>query len=273
MSILDAIILGIVQGLTEFLPISSSGHLVIAQKLLGMQQHDLVYDVAAHLGTLLSIVTIYAVLMKKLALTLFRPKELIAGQTQEARLIKMVVIGSIPTAFIGLAFKDQFEAMFNDMWSLGICFIITGGMLLLSRIGGGAKFSREELLSFKGIEQITWWKALLIGAAQGLAIMPSISRSGITIVAALLLGIPGPTAAMYSFILSLPAIGGAAMLELRHAPIDSTRFEILAIGLVTAYLAGLVGLWGTLQSVRKGRLEIFTIYLVALGVFILWAWT
>lgn len=273
MSNFDAIILGIVQGLTEFLPISSSGHLVIAQKLLGIDQHDLVYDVAAHLGTLLSIVTIYAVLIKSLAKTMFKPRELLAGNTQEAHLIRMVVLGSIPTAIIGLAFKDKFEQMFDDMWSLGICFIITGGLLLFSRLRGGASFSREQLMSFDGIKKINWWRALVIGTAQGVAIMPSISRSGITIVAALLLGVPGPTAAMYSFILSLPAIGGAAMLELRHAPIDSTRFEILGIGLVTAYLAGLVGLWGTLQSVRKGRLEIFTVYLVALGIFILWAWT
>ena len=273
MSVFDAIILGIVQGLTEFLPISSSGHLVIAQKILGIHQHDLIFDVAAHLGTLLSIVTIYAVLMKKLAHTIFRPQELWAGQTQEARLIQMVVIGSIPTAVIGLAFKDQFERMFDDMWSLGICFIITGALLLLSRLRGGARFSREQLMSFSGIEQITWWKALLIGTAQGLAIMPSISRSGITIVAALLLSVPGPTAAMYSFMLSLPAIGGAALLELRHAPTDNGRFEILVIGFVTAYLAGLIGLWGTLQSVRKGRLEVFTVYLVALGLYILWAWT
>ncbi|MGE0762821.1 MAG: undecaprenyl-diphosphate phosphatase [Bdellovibrionales bacterium] len=273
MNILDAIILGVVQGLTEFLPISSSGHLVIAQKLLGIDKHDLAFDLAAHVGTLLSIFTIYAVLLKRLVQTTLRPGVLLAGKTQEAHLILMVIIGSIPTALIGFGFKRQFEEMFDDMWSLGICFIITGGLLLLSKWRGNARFSREQLMSFDGIQAITWQKALFIGAAQGLSIAPSISRSGITIVAGLLVGVPAPTAAMYSFIMSIPAVAGAAMLELRHVPLETARLEILGIGFVTAYLAGVVGLWGTLQSVRKGRLEVFTGYLVILGILILWFWT
>ncbi len=273
MSFFDAVILGVIQGLTEFLPISSSGHLVVAQKLLGIQKHDLIYDLVVHQGTLLAIFTIYAFLIKRLLKTMVNPQELIQGQTRESRLIQMVVIGSVPTALIGFGFKEQFEAMFNDMTSLGVCFILTGMLLLLSKMRGSARFTREEILSFTGIETITWQKALLIGAAQGLAIAPSISRSGITIVAALLLGIPGPTAAMYSFMLSIPAIAGAALLEVRHAELGGGRFEVLLVGFVVSYLAGLAGLWGTLQSVRKGRLEIFTVYLVILGVLILWFWT
>ncbi len=273
MSWFEALIVGIVQGLTEFLPISSSGHLVIVQKLLGIQKHDLGLDLAAHLGTVLSIFTIYHALLKRMTLSLFKVNQWFSAKSPEFHMVKMVIIGSIPTAIVGFVFKDQFEAAFGDMTSLGICFIITGLILLLSKLKGGAKFTKEDLLSFNGVEAITWGKALLIGLVQGAAIMPSISRSGITIVAALLLGISGPTAAMYSFILSLPAILGAAVLELKDIPMGVGRLEILSIGFGSAYVFGLLGLWGTLLSVRQGRLEVFTGYLVALGIFILWAWT
>lgn len=272
MSFFAAIIVGVVQGLTEFLPISSSGHLVIVQKLLGIEQHDLALDLAAHMGTVLSIVTIYYGLLGRLLRALGRVREWFKTQSVEMHLIKMVILGSVPTALIGLAFKDQFEEMFSDMTSLGVCFILTGLMLLLSKLKGGARFDREDLVSLKGIESLTWWKAILIGTAQGLAIAPSISRSGATIVAALLLGILGPTAAMFSFILSLPAIVGAAVLELKDVPLEASRWEILGAGFLTAYLFGLLGLWLTLLVVKKGRLEIFTFYLVALGVFILATW-
>ena len=272
MSWFEALIVGIVQGLTEFLPISSSGHLVIVQKLLGIPEHDLALDLAAHLGTVLSIVTIYHALLKRMTIALLRVNQWFTAKTPELHMVKMVIVGSIPTAILGLAFKDEFEAAFSDMRSLGICFILTGLLLLLSKLKGGARFTAKDLFSFSGVESITWWKAVLIGLAQGLAIMPSISRSGVTIVAALLLGISGPTAAMYSFILSLPAILGAAILELKDVPLEGSRVGILSIGLISAYAFGLLGLWGTLLSVRQGRLEVFTGYLVAVGVFILWAW-
>jgi undecaprenyl-diphosphatase len=269
----EALVLGIVQGLTEFLPVSSSGHLVILQRLLGIAQHDLAFDLAAHVGTVISIFTIYyALLARTVRSSLDFRQWHPALRSPQIHLVKMVIAGSIPTAIVGLAFKKQFEAMFSDMTSLGVCFIITGLILVLSKIKGGARFAREDLLSLKGVELITYRKALLIGLAQGLAIAPSISRSGITIIAGLLLGIPGPTAAMYSFILSLPAILGAAVLELKDVPFVAARWEILLTGLVTAYVFGLIGLWGTLASVKRGRLEIFSGYLVALGVFILWAW-
>lgn len=272
MTALDALILGIIQGLTEFLPISSSGHLVIAQKLLGIQKHDLALDLAAHLGTVLSIFTIYRVMLGKMTLAFLKVNQWFTSKSPELHMVKMVIVGSIPTGVIGIVFKKQFEASFNNMTGLGVCFILTGLMLLLNKLKGGAKFRAEDLHSLKGVELLTWQKAALIGAMQALAILPSISRSGITIITALLLGIPGPVAAMYSFILSLPAIIGAAALELKDVPFEAARVGNLSIGLVSAYVFGLIGLWGTLLSVRRGRLEIFTGYLVALGVFILWAW-
>lgn len=272
MTALDALLIGIIQGLTEFLPISSSGHLVIAQKLLGIQKHDLALDLAAHVGTVFSIFTIYRVMIGKMTMALLKVNQWFTSNSPELHMVKMVIVGSIPTGIIGIVFKRQFEESFSNMTALGVCFILTGLMLLLSKLKGGAKFSSDELHSFNGVHLITWQKAALIGFVQALAILPSISRSGITIVTALLLGIPGPVAAMYSFILSLPAILGAAILELKDVPFEAARVGNLSIGLASAYVFGLIGLWGTLLSVRRGRLEVFTGYLVALGVFILWAW-
>ncbi len=272
MSYLDAIILGVVQGLTEFLPISSSGHLVVVQKLLGIEQHDIAFDVAAHLGTLCAILTIYYALAKRLIIALFNPRQCLSGSSPEGRLIQMIFWGSLPTAVIGLGFKHQFESLFTNLKFVGTGFIITGLVLLLSKLKGGAHMNKVQVQNLDGIEKIDWWKAMLIGVAQGLAIAPSISRSGSTIIAGLLLGLPGATAAMFSFMLSLPAVAGAAVLELKDVAWESSRIGLLATGLITAYLAGVVGLWGTLQVVKKGRLEVFTIYLVALGIFILWTW-
>lgn len=272
MSILDAVILGVVQGITEFLPISSSGHLVVVQKLLGVHSHDLIFDMAAHLGTLGSIFTLYYVVLKNLSKSLTVPRSVITSSTPEGHLIKMVFIGSIPTAIIGLGFKDQFEAMFNDMTSLGVCFILTGIILLLTQIRGNTKMNQEALRSLDGVYDIKWWMALLIGIAQGAAIAPSISRSGITIVAGILIGLRGSTAALYSFMLSIPAVGGAALLELRHANADDARIGILMTGFLAAYFAGVLGLWGTLKSVKSGRLNVFTGYLVILGIAILYYW-
>lgn len=274
MTFSDAIILGIVQGLTEFLPISSSGHLVIAQKLLGIGQHDLVFDVAAHVGTLLSIVTIYFGILRDLLLKGLRPQNWSKkNMTPESWLIFMVIVASLPTAVVGLGFKNFLEESFSDMKSLGICFIISGLILLLTRLKGSTSMTKDQLMKLDGVEKITAPKAFWIGLAQALAILPSISRSGSTIVAGLLLGLPASVAALFSFIMSLPAIGGAALLELRHIEGGVGRFEILGAGFFAAYLSGLVGLWAVLQSVKKGRLDLFSGYMVVVGCFILWAWT
>lgn len=259
--------------MTEFLPISSSGHLVIAQKVLGVPQHDLAFDIVLHLGTLLSIVTLYYYLLKKLILPAFRPSTWYRDKTPEAHLLRMIVLASIPTALIGLGFKDQLENSFSDISLLGWSFIATGGILLLTKLRGGARIHRDELMSLKGVDKITWWMAILIGIAQGIAIIPAISRSGTTIVSGLLLGLPGSTAALFSFLMSLPAIAGAALLELRKVQVTAGQGVVLGVGFLTSYLFGLLGLWGTLQTVRKGRLEIFSIYLFAVGLYVLWAWT
>lgn len=254
------------------MPISSSGHLVVAQRLLGVPQHDLAFDVVVHLGTLLSIITLYFFLLKRLFVACFRLETWTKSKTPEAHLLRMIFCASVPTAIIGLGFKNELEASFSDINLLGWSFIATGIILLMTKLRGSPRISGKNLASLEGVDKITWWIAVLVGVAQGIAIIPAISRSGTTIVAGLLLGLPGSTAALFSFLMSIPAIAGAAILEARKIVLEHGQGLVLLVGFITSYLFGLLGLWGTVQVVRKGRLEIFTVYLFALGIYILWAW-
>lgn len=271
MTATDAIILGIVQGLAEFLPVSSSGHLVVSQKLLGIEVHDLAFDIAAHVGTLLAILTVYFGLVRKIFAAALR-KDFWFGESPEGRLMWLVVAGSIPTAAIGLTFKETFEGLFNNYFSLGICFILSGLMLLLTRLKSAGHVSAQALDSLEGIENVKWWQAAIIGFAQALAIAPAVSRSGTTIVTGLMLGISGGTAAMFSFMLSVPAVAGAAILELKDIDWGSSSSSHLLIGALAAYIAGVVGLKSIIATVRRGRLDIFSAYMIAVGVWVLWAW-
>lgn len=268
MSVFQSIILGIVQGLTEFLPVSSSGHLVVFQDLLGVVSHSLAFDVAVHIGTLLSIFTIYRNLMLRLIKGLVAVSKTRAW-TPESRLMFLVFVGSIPTALIGFGLKDMFEQLFNSIQAVSIFFLVTGGLLFLTRFADsepGPALQDSKNVNLDSVFQISVFKALVIGFSQGLAIAPGISRAGTTIATGMLLGIPRNLAAMFSFILSVPAILGAGLLEFKDITWTSEVAVPMAVGLVTAYLFGLIGLWAVLKVVRQGRLEVFCIYLWVLGI-------
>ena len=266
MDFLQAIFLGIIQGLTEFLPVSSSGHLVIFQNLLGVQGDSLVFDVAVHLGTLASVLTVYfkfiqASLVK--ASKSFTQKKL----NNEAKLVLLVIAATLPTAVIGLVLKDTFESLFSNLAGVGFCLMITGTLLLLTK-GKGKASQNQNFFNFivDDLTQFTYLKAVLIGLAQSIAIAPGISRSGTTIAVGILLGLPRHLAAMFSFMLAIPAILGAGILQLKHAShLSSQDLSIMGIGFVAAYFSGLLGLYGVLHIVKRGRLEFFTVYLWVLG--------
>ncbi|MCB0343387.1 MAG: undecaprenyl-diphosphate phosphatase [Pseudobdellovibrionaceae bacterium] len=264
MDIFQSIFLGIVQGLTEFLPISSSGHLVIFQELLGVEQHSIAFDVAAHLGTVLTVITLYfATVRQMLWEVITYPSH--RRFTPGIKLMLLIVVGSVPTAIIGLSLKDMFESLFSNLLAVGIFLTITGLILFLTR--NKARISRHiDVHSLEDVKAMHYWQAALIGVAQGMAIAPGISRSGSTIAAGLALGIDRKTTALFSFMLSLPAIMGAGLLQLRH--ITSWDHQVLlslGVGFLTAYLSGLMGLWGILYFVKKGRLEYFSYYLWVVG--------
>ena len=204
----EAIILGIIQGLTEFLPVSSSGHLVLFQRLFGLEEAELFFDVCVHLGTLLAVMVVFRQEIKNIISALMRfisstgSKKTISQKIESDPDLKMallIVIGSIPTAVLGFLFRGIADRLFASAFIAGLMLMVTGLLLWLTRWAA----TRVEQ---PGADRLTPKNALIIGVVQGLAIIPGISRSGSTISIGLLLGIGREMAARYSFLLSIPAI-------------------------------------------------------------------
>ena len=275
MTLLQAFILGIVQGLTEFLPISSSGHLVIGQHLFGLHYADLAFDVSVHVGTLGAVVIFFrrditAVLT---ALRRYRPgwrpqalKRLLTpgGPDGEVRLAALVILGSIPTALIGLALKHYEDTLFASPLIAGIMLLVTGGVLYLTR--GAQIRSQADPAAARPVAAISVWDSLLVGIVQGLAVMPGISRSGTTIAAGLFAGIEPQAAARFSFLLSIPAVAGAALLVFFEA---ITQGQIDAAtcltGGLTALIVGYAALAILVYLINRGKLYIFAPYCGVVG--------
>ncbi|MBW2592071.1 MAG: undecaprenyl-diphosphate phosphatase [Deltaproteobacteria bacterium] len=270
MTTLQALFLGIIQGVTEFLPVSSSGHLVLLQHLFGLEEQALFFDISLHVGTLAAVVFFFRKEVGSIIAALWRGLALlIKGKTSMAQLysdmdVKMAVLivaGCVPTAIIGLMFKQWSEQIFSSLFLVGIMLILTGGFLWSTRwikkTGGG-------------IEGFAIKNAVMIGIIQGLAILPGISRSGSTITAALFLGINRETAARYSFLLSIPAIVGAEILSLMDLSLETAiSLKATLIGTVTACVVGYASLKMLVYIVSKGRLYIFSPYCWLVGVIIL----
>lgn len=269
-SYLDAIILGLVQGLTEFLPVSSSGHLVIFENLLGYKNLDLLFNISVHVGTLLAVVVFFFKDLKELAIQPVKAlfdKEAWSGPTRlvttypALRLLLLIFLASVPTAIIGLAFKDTFERLFQSLTSVGIALCLTGILLMLTRF---AKQGERDALTFP------LSLALLVGLFQALAITPGISRSGATICIALFLGARRDFAGKFSFLISIPAILGAELIGILDAPpLTSEYLGVLAVGLVVAGLTGYIALRLLMSFVRKGQLHWFSWYCLAIGIAII----
>lgn len=268
MTIIEAIILGIIQGLAEFLPISSSGHLVLTQHLMGVAKEDIVFDLLVHLATVLSIITIFRKLIYRVFVeTVGYPIH--RRWNEYSKIGSFVLLGTVPTGIIGLTFKKQFEALFSNISAVGIFFVCTGVLLYLTKVfEKKSEHNHDEPFDSQvnKISAMSWKQAAIIGVAQGAAIAPGISRAGTTIAAGLLLGLPRGLASAFSFLLSIPAIVGASVLKLREANWETLDVLPMSAGFVAAYVSGLVGLTLVLRVVKKGRLEIFTVYLVILGI-------
>jgi undecaprenyl-diphosphatase len=255
MHIWQAVVLGVIQGLTEFLPVSSSGHLVLAQHLLGLNQPEMMFDVAVHVGTLAAVFVVFWGDLFSILRGLF------VYDDQEARrgrlLLWLVIVGSVPTALIGWYLKDFFEGMFSSVFTVGLALILTGWLLMAT-----------ALVTRKGrdIEQMGAGRAFLVGLAQGCAITPGISRSGSTISTALLLGVERRLAAHYSFVLSIPAILGALVLQV-HKLGGSSEAQLtpLLVGALAAAVSGYLALKVVLKVVQAGHLHWFAPYCFAVG--------
>ncbi len=261
---LQALILGAIQGLTEFLPVSSSGHLVLFQEMLqgdffAAGQEEL-FAVVLHLGTLLPILWFYRRDLGE-SLASLRPDDQLKSQglwnwlqsKPQRWLCVLVVVGTVPTGLIGITLHDTFEELFKDPTRVCVALLVTGVLLL------GTRFVSEQR---SGSASLVLWSALLIGIVQGCAITPGISRSGSTIAVALFLGIPRAEAARFSFLLSVPAILGAMVLQARDGlPLDAIAWLPLSIGFLAAVVVGYFSLVLLVALVNKGRLHHFTWYL------------
>ena len=227
MNNLETIFLGIVQGLTEFLPVSSSGHLVIFEKLLGLKHPEILLDASLHLGTLIAVCIYFRNDLVKMVAELwsfvFSGSNKRGDAGPNAQLAMMVVLGSVPTAIIGLVFKDRIEEAFGSVFTVGIMLLITGMIVGITRL---IPKSRNTAMRVGPLV------ALAVGTVQGLAIMPGISRSGSTIVCALLLGLDRELAGRFSFLLAIPAILGAVILQLDAEAIHRVGAVPLILGLV-----------------------------------------
>lgn len=260
MTLTHALLLGVLQGATEFLPVSSSGHLAITQHLLtGFSQPGILFDVLLHVGTMLAVILYFRRELAALAASPFRGE---AART-ERRVLLLLVLGSLPTALIGLTFKDFFEGLFHNIPLVGLMLLVTGTLL----------FVAERLRRQQGRteEQLTIGDALLVGAVQGLAIIPGISRSGSTIAALLLKGVDGETAARFSFLLALPAIFGAAILSLGDLEgVPAGKLPLYLAGTGVAFLTGLASIHLLLGVIRRRRLAAFAVYCWCAGGLAFW---
>ena len=254
----ETLLLGIVQGLTEFLPVSSSGHLVILENLLGFKEPEILFDASLHLGTLLAVCVYFRSDIGKMVQGVWswvRPGD-DAGLSSHALLALMVVVGSIPTALIGFIFKDPLEKLFGSVATVGVMLLVTGV------ITGITRFIPPERGRW---DRVKVWMALTIGAAQGLAIIPGISRSGATIVCALLLGLRREIAGRFSFLLSIPAIIGAVGLQLESDAVQRVGMMPLTVGFVSAALVGFFALKVLMGMVKRGHFYYFAPYCWIVG--------
>jgi undecaprenyl-diphosphatase len=249
-SVLQAIVLGIVQGLTEFLPVSSSAHLILVPWLLGWQDPGLAFDVALHLGTLLALLAFYWREWLDMGLSLTP-----GGNRASRRLLFLLIVASVPGAVIGILLEKQAETIFRSPMLIAATMAILGLFLWLADARGANK---------RKIDNFTLLDALLIGFSQALAIIPGVSRSGATITTARILGIERADAANFSFLMATPIIAGAGLLE-THKLFHSGLGAQLGWGFAASAFFGLLAIVGLLRFVRTHSYRSFAIYRIVLA--------
>jgi len=239
MSVFEAVLLGGVQGLTEFLPVSSSGHLVIAQKLLpAFEQPGVLFDVVLHLGTASAIIVYYWRQIRSMSV----------------EYAKKIILGSIPAFLVGVMFSDLLEGFFESLLVVGVSLLISGTMnFVVNRTKGGGR-------------EVGNWESVKIGVAQAVAIIPGISRSGSTIFAGVVSGVSRQKAAEFSFLLSLPAVLGAAFLQVfKYGSDSSLELGVYTVGFVAALVSGYFAIKMVISFLGSKRYGAFAYYCFAVG--------
>ena len=267
MTYFEAVILGLVQGLAEFLPISSSGHLSLLQQWFDIDENKvLLFAVLLHVGTLISVFIVYWKdiweLIVELCLTI---KDLLTGKglRLEERPVRklgvMIIVATIPTAIIGILFNDLFDKLYTSVLPIGIGLIITGFLLVLAERTGNSN---------RGIDKMNFRNALFIGTVQGIAICPGISRSGSTLFGSLICNLDRKFAVKFVFLISIPSILGSAIMETPEAikaGFDMAQLGPVLVGMAVAAVSGLIAIKTMIKIVSDKKLSYFSYYVWALG--------
>jgi undecaprenyl-diphosphatase len=287
MDVFSAIILGLIQGLTEFLPVSSSGHLVIVQSLLGFKEPPILFDVMLHVGTLCAVLTFFRRDILMIIQGIFKPSSISKVeaksevdqskwertpasvvdehpvQKNEGRWFAiLIIIGTIPAAVVGAVFKNFLEGLFASAITVGFTMWITAFVLFMAD-----RVRRRE----KEVTDMTIFDSVVIGIMQAIAITPGISRSGFTISSGIFRKLTAETAARFSFLLSVPAILGALILEVRK--IENLSQEAIGaylVGTIVAAVVGYLSITLLIRMIRVHQLKIFSIYLWVVGLVVIW---
>jgi len=254
MTVWQGILLGLVQGLTEFLPVSSDGHLAVIGHVAGVHTPGVFVEVALHVATLGSILVVYGGRFWRLAVGVLR------REPDALRYAGLLIIGMIPAGLVGIFLEHQIERAFESLWAAGIGFLVTGLLLWSTK-------SRSP----EGAAQPTPQGALIIGLAQAFAPLPGVSRSGTTIGSGLWVGLGAVAAADFSFLMAIPLIAGAGLFEARHASVDIAQVGAVPLlaGCLVAFLSGVFAIRFLVAMLRRGRFFVFAPYCFAIGLFTL----
>ena len=254
MDILHSIILGIIQGLTEFLPISSSGHLVLYQRIFGFSEEALTFIIMMHVATLVSVIVVF---WREVWHMVRHPFD---------RITVLVVVSTVPVAIVGLIFRDFFEYVFASGNYLGIAFVFTGIVLFV------ADRPRKEAREGKDLSSMSYADAVLMGLAQSMAIIPALSRSGFIIAAGLFRGLKKESAIKFAFLMSIPAIIGPAVFDAENITFQAFQnigVLPLLLGMVSAAITGYISIRFMLNFFSRASLRVFSYYVFILGSLIL----
>ena len=256
MTLLQAIILGLVQGFTEFLPVSSSGHLVLAQKLLGVEDKGVTFELLLHFGTLISVIIYFWKPLWKMFLSILPPFK--PELAKERKMILLLAIACIPVAFVAFSpLKDVFEGVYEKPETVALLLLITGAVLFIPRL----------IMKTPGDKPVGVKSAIAMGIGQAFAVLPGISRSGSTIVSGMLANVRSSDAAEFSFLMAIPAIAGAVILKFdEFGKIDPALFSHYMIGTLVAFVSGLAAIYSVLAAIRRGKFEYFGVYCLIAGI-------
>ncbi len=258
MTLWQGVALGIVQGLTEFLPISSSGHLVVTEKLFNLSSPGVLVEVVLHVATLIAVVFVYRGRLWRLL------SGAMLGDRDELHYLMLLAIGTLPAAFIGFFLADWIEKVFDSLMVVGIDFLVTGAILWSTRRAPRGDVAKTPSMQTAGV----------IGLAQAAAVLPGISRSGSTIATAMWLGLDAVRAAEYSFLLSIPVVLGAAVLQLPNLAADVTAVGAIPLlaGFVASVASGILAIRLLVALLKQGKFHRFAPYCIIVGIAtVIWA--